>query len=44
VVNQTQYFRHVEFEQPLTIIMDGKQMNSVITIENHKNNVENDKL
>ena len=44
LVNQTQYFKHVEFEQPLTIIMDGKQMNSIITIENHENNVENGDL
>lgn len=30
LVNETQYFRHVEFEKPLQILMDGKQQKAAI--------------
>ncbi|MFH1322051.1 MAG: PEP/pyruvate-binding domain-containing protein [Bacteroidota bacterium] len=33
VVNKTQYFKHVEFNKPLTVLMDGKKRVSVITFE-----------
>ena len=31
VIEQTQYFKHIEFEKPLTITMDGRKMFSAIT-------------
>jgi len=34
VVNQTKFFKHVEFEKPLTITMDGRKRFSVITWSN----------
>ena len=33
VINKTKYFRHVRFEKPLTVLMDGKEKKSII-IEN----------
>lgn len=33
LVRETTYFRHVEFEQPLKIYMDGKQQKAVIVYE-----------
>lgn len=44
VVNHTRFFKHVEFEKPLKIIMDGKKMKSLITVKNHENKVKNNKL
>ena len=32
VVNQTTYFRHVRFTEPLVVKMDGKKRMAVITI------------
>jgi len=32
VVNQTKYFKHVRFDKPLMIRMDGKQRKAVITL------------
>ncbi|MFP4620260.1 MAG: PEP/pyruvate-binding domain-containing protein [Bacteroidales bacterium] len=32
VINQTRFFKHVAFEQPVNILMDGKKMKSVITV------------
>lgn len=32
LVNQTKYFRHVRFEKPLTISMDGRKRIAVVTI------------
>ncbi|TAJ12995.1 pyruvate, phosphate dikinase [Marinilabiliaceae bacterium JC017] len=37
VVNQTRYFKHVRFEQPLTIRMDGKKRKVVITCNETSN-------
>lgn len=31
VIDQTKYFRHVRFDQPLTVSMDGKKRISVVT-------------
>jgi len=31
VVNQTKYFRHIRFDEPLTVSMDGKKRISVVT-------------
>lgn len=36
VVNQSKYFKHVEFEKPLSIVMDGRKRISAITWENDK--------
>jgi hypothetical protein len=33
ILRQTKYFRHVEFEKPLCVRMDGKKRISVITWE-----------
>jgi hypothetical protein len=33
VINQTSFFKHVRFEKPLTILMDGKQKTSAILIQ-----------
>jgi len=33
IINQTKFFRHVQFDKPLTIVMDGKKRLSVITWE-----------
>jgi hypothetical protein len=30
IVNQTNYIKHVQFNKPLTIFMDGKQQKSII--------------
>jgi hypothetical protein len=35
VVNDKTFMRHVEFEEPLTIVMDGKKRTSLITWNNH---------
>jgi hypothetical protein len=35
VVSDHEYIRHIEFEEPLTIIMDGKKRTSLITWNNH---------
>jgi len=35
VVKETNYFKHICFEEPLTIIMDGQKRISVITWNNH---------
>lgn len=35
VVNQTKYFKHVEFDQPINILMDGKKQMAVIVL-NHE--------
>ncbi|MBK3518785.1 PEP/pyruvate-binding domain-containing protein [Carboxylicivirga marina] len=32
LVRETEYFRHVEFEDPLTILMDGKKQRAAIVI------------
>ena len=40
VVNRTRFFKHVEFTTPLKIIMDGKKMKSVITV-NNENKLKN---
>ena len=34
VINQTKYFKHIRFEKPLTITMDGRKRISAITWEN----------
>jgi hypothetical protein len=31
VVNKTKYFRHIRFEKPLTVSMDGKKRIAVVT-------------
>jgi len=36
VVNETDYFKHIRFEKPVEIMMDGKQRRSVITWENNQ--------
>jgi hypothetical protein len=36
VVNESRFFKHVEFEKPLTIIMDGRKRISAITWNNDK--------
>ena len=36
VIEEKKYFKHVAFEKPLTIIMDGRKRFSAITWENHK--------
>lgn len=36
VVNESKFFKHVEFEKPLTIIMDGRKRISAITWNNNK--------
>ncbi|MFW5721174.1 MAG: PEP/pyruvate-binding domain-containing protein, partial [Bacteroidota bacterium] len=36
VVEETKFFKHVEFNKPLTITMDGKQRISAITWSNNK--------
>jgi hypothetical protein len=33
VINKTKYFRHIRFNQPLTVSMDGKKRISVVTWE-----------
>ncbi|MBR8536464.1 pyruvate, phosphate dikinase [Carboxylicivirga sediminis] len=35
LVRETQYFRHVEFEQPLTILMDGKKQKAAIVMNDN---------
>jgi len=35
VVNESKFFKHVEFDTPLTIIMDGRKRISAITWENN---------
>ena len=35
VENETNYFRHIRFDEPLTIIMDGQKRISIITWNNH---------
>jgi len=35
VVNKTNFFNHIRFNDPLTIVMDGKKRMSVITWDNH---------
>jgi hypothetical protein len=32
VVNRTKYFKHIEFENPLTVRMDGKKRISMISL------------
>lgn len=32
IVNQTKYFRHIRFEKPLTVSMDGKKRIAVVTV------------
>jgi hypothetical protein len=34
VINDLEYIRHIEFEEPLTIIMDGRKRTSLITWSN----------
>ncbi|MBU8891563.1 MAG: pyruvate, phosphate dikinase [Bacteroidales bacterium] len=34
VINETKFFRHVEFKKPLTVIMDGRKRFSAITWSN----------
>jgi hypothetical protein len=36
VVTETNYFKHVRFEKPLTILMDGRKKESAILIENRE--------
>jgi hypothetical protein len=33
VVRQTQYFKQVEFEKPLTILMNGREQKAVVYIK-----------
>jgi len=35
VLNKTNFFNHIRFADPLTIVMDGKKRMSVITWDNH---------
>ncbi len=35
VINDKKYIRHVEFDEPLCIVMDGKKRTSLITWNNH---------
>ena len=35
VVSDREYLRHIEFEEPLTIVMDGRKRTSLITWNNH---------
>ena len=35
VVNETMYLRHVRFEKPLSIVMDGEKRISIITWNNN---------
>jgi hypothetical protein len=35
VINKTNFFNHIRFNDPLTIVMDGKKRMSVITWDNH---------
>ncbi len=35
VISDLEYIKHVEFDEPLTIIMDGKKRTSLITWSNH---------
>ena len=39
VINETKYFRHVRFEKPLTVLMNGKKQKAVI-LWNEKNSDE----
>jgi hypothetical protein len=32
VINRTAFFKHVRFDKPLTILMDGKQKTSAILL------------
>jgi hypothetical protein len=34
LINSTTYFKHVRFEKPVTVMMDGKQRKSLILLEN----------
>jgi len=36
LIKETKYFRHVEFEKPITITMDGRKRFSAITWSNNK--------
>ncbi len=36
LVRETQYFRHVEFDEPLTILMDGKKQQAAIVVNGGK--------
>lgn len=44
IKHHMRFFKHVEFEHPLRIIMDGKKMKSVITVKNHENKVKNNEF
>ena len=41
VIKETKYFKHVQFEKPIRIMMDGKQRKSVITWEKEKKSKKN---
>ncbi len=36
LVNETKYLKHVRFDQPLEVVMDGKKRNSLIYFQNNK--------
>jgi hypothetical protein len=36
VINDMKYITHVEFEKPITVVMDGKKRTSLITWDNHQ--------
>jgi hypothetical protein len=35
VITQTEFFKHIQFEKPLKIVMNGKQRKSLISLNNH---------
>ena len=37
IINQTEYFKHVEFKNPLQIIMNGKKMKSAVVADDLEN-------
>jgi hypothetical protein len=44
VINRSKYFTHVRFEQPLTILMDGKHQKAVVTYNDRKEDFNIDEL
>lgn len=44
VKQQTRFFRHVQFEKPLEVIMDGKKRTSLIYFPKEQNDDENESL
>jgi len=35
VITQTEFFKHIQFEKPLKIVINGKQRKSLISLNNH---------